>query len=103
MKVVACDSKDKQSHGGIGVTSFASMMRQVFVGGKAGCKSVVNTGFMTGTAQDYARDHLVVFAQAVVITYVLTLLCVCVLCCARLALMYLNLAALTNLIALYFT
>lgn len=67
LKVLASDSKDKQIHGGIGATSFASMMRQVFAGrGKVGCKSVVNTGFMTGAAQDYSRDHLVVFAQAVV-------------------------------------
>ena len=68
LKVVASDGKDKQGHGGIGATSFAPMMRQVFCRGKASAKSVVNASFITGAAQDYSRDHLVVFAQAVVMS-----------------------------------
>ena len=67
LKVVASDNKDAQSHGGIGATSVASMMRIVFGRGKA-CKSVVNTSFMTGAAHDSSRNHLVVFAQAVVMS-----------------------------------
>ena len=85
LKVVASDKKDTQSHGGIGATSFSSMMRMVFGRGKAACRSVVNTTFMTGAAHDSSRNHLVVFAQAVVMTlwldvvvYVCVRLCVCV-------------------------
>ena len=67
LKFVASDKKDAQSHGGIGATSFASMMRICFGRGKA-CASVVNTSFMTGAAHDSSRNHLVVFAQAVVMS-----------------------------------
>ena len=68
LKVAASDKKDAQSHGGIGATSFASMMMRIVVGRGKACTSVVNTSFMTGAAHDSSRNHLVVFAQAVVMS-----------------------------------